>query len=226
LDHGKPRAPDGERGWNYARDVELSGHFRASVIAAGGHPFDAVAAELLARWSEPHRRYHTVDHLRFMLSVIDDHAAAADDPDLVRLAAWGHDAIYDPRGAGNELASANLAAGLLHRCELPGPSIAEVTRLVRLTAGHAVEPGDRNGALLADADLAVLARDWPSYLEYAEAVRAEYAHVPDEAFRIGRSAVLRHLLDLPVLFRIPSLAAMWEEKARANLTRELTTLSR
>jgi predicted metal-dependent HD superfamily phosphohydrolase len=206
--------------------VQLSGHFRASVIAAGGRPNDAVAAELIARWSEPQRHYHTLDHLRFMLSVIDDHADAAADPDLVRLAAWGHDAIYDPRSPGNELASANLSARLLHRCELPGPSIAEVTRLVRLTAGHAVAPGDRNGALLADADLAVLARDWPSYMEYAEAVRAEYAHVPDEAFRIGRSAVLQQLLDLPALFQIPALAEKWEEKARANLTRELATLTR
>ncbi|WP_290862339.1 metal-dependent phosphohydrolase [Hamadaea sp.] len=206
--------------------MELIGHFRASVIAAGGQPDDAVAADLLARWSEPHRRYHTVAHLRFMLDVIDAQAESADDPALVQLAAWGHDAVYDPRSADNEEASAILTASLLRRCELPDPAILEVTRLVRLTAGHAVEPGDRNGALLADADLAVLARDWPSYLEYAAAVRAEYAHVPDEAFRIGRSAVLRQLLELPALFRTPALAALWEEKARANLTRELTTLSR
>ncbi|MCP2325745.1 putative metal-dependent HD superfamily phosphohydrolase [Hamadaea flava] len=205
--------------------MDLTGHFRSSVIAAGGRPDDAVAADLLARWSEPHRHYHTVDHLRFMLAVIDEHAAFADDPDLVRLAAWGHDAIYDPRSAGNEEASAILSAELLDRCELPDPAVAEVARLVRLTAGHTVEPGDRNGALLADADLAVLARDWPSYLEYAAAVRAEYAHVPDDAFRSGRAAVLRSLLDLPALFRIPALAESWEEKARANLTRELASLT-
>ncbi|NUO59375.1 MAG: metal-dependent phosphohydrolase [Hamadaea sp.] len=205
--------------------MELTGHFRASVIAAGGRADDDVATELLARWSEPHRHYHTVDHLRFMLAIIDEHAAFAADPDLVRLAAWGHDAVYDPRSADNEEASAELSARLLERCELPAPAVAEVIRLVRLTAGHAVEPGDRNGALLADADLAVLARDWPSYQEYADAVRAEYAHVPDEAFRSGRAAVLQSLLDLPALFRIPALADLWEAKARSNLTRELASLT-
>ena len=25
-------------------------------------------------WSEPQRRYHTVDHLEFMLSIVDEHA--------------------------------------------------------------------------------------------------------------------------------------------------------
>ena len=201
------------------------------MIAVGGQPTEAaataVAAELLARWSEPHRHYHTLDHLRFMLAVIDAHAAAAHDPDLVRLAAWCHDAIYDPRtpGDGNEQASAILSARLLHRCAVPAAAITAIMRLVRLTAGHAVGDADRDGALLADADLAVLAQDWPSYVAYAEAVRAEYAHVPDEAFRIGRSIVLRHLLELPALYRVPQLHRDWEEKARANLTRELAGLA-
>lgn len=190
----------------------------------GGTPSDAVAAEFLARWSEPQRRYHTVDHLRAMLGVIDAHASAADDPDLVRLAAWGHDAIYDPRSAGNELASANLTASLLHRCALPAAAITEILRLVRLTAGHTVASGDRNGALLADADLAVLAWDAAAYDGYASAIRAEYAHVPDDAFRAGRSAVLDALLALPDLYRLPELRAAWEGKARANLTRELAAL--
>lgn len=206
--------------------MDLSGQFRATVTRAGGQPSEAVAAELLARWSEPQRRYHTVDHLRAVLAVVDAHAGAAADPDLVRLALWGHDAIYDPRAPGdaNEQASAILSARLLHRCSVPAAAVAEVTRLVRLTAGHSVAGGDRNGALMADADLAVLAGDWPSYVAYASAVRAEYAHVPDEAFRAGRSRVLRSLLALPMLYRVPELRAAWEERARANVARELASL--
>lgn len=213
---------------HYAHDVDLPGRFGASVIAVGGLPpaTEAVAAELLARWSEPQRKYHTVDHLRFMLGVIDENAGAADHPDLVRLAAWGHDAVYDPRvmGDGNEQASAILSARLLHRCAVPAAAITEVMRLVRLTAGHHVGEQDRDGALLADADLAVLARDPSSYAAYVAAVRAEYAHVPDDAFRGGRAAVLRGLLALPVLFRVPRLHLAWEETARRNLRRELAAL--
>ena len=186
---------------------------------------DAVGAELLARWAEPHRHYHTRAHLASVLSTVDAYADAAEDARAVRLAAWLHDAVYDPHAAGpaNEEASAQLAYRLLRR--LDDPAAGEVARLVRLTAGHDPAPGDRNGALLCDADLAVLAGPAAEYDAYAYAVRREYAHVPDDAFRAGRAAVLRHLLDLPELYRVPALRARWEGAARANLRRELATLS-
>jgi len=79
--------------------------------------------------------------------------------------------------------------------------------------------------LLCDADLAVLARSTDGYDRYAAAIREEYAHVPEEAFRAGRAAVLRHLLDLPAVYRLPRLRDRWEEPARANLRRELDALN-
>jgi len=101
--------------------------------------------------------------------------------------------------------------------------VAEVARLVRLTATHDSAPGDGAGALLCDADLSILAADPARYDAYAAAVRREYGHVPDDAFRIGRAEVLRHLLGLPVLYRVVPERAEWEVRARANLTRELST---
>lgn len=184
--------------------------------------------DLLSRWAEPHRRYHTLDHLTEVLSVVDDQAGYPPDPDLVRLAAWCHDAIYDP-GAGtarNERDSATLAGELLTTLRLPAASVVEVERLVLLTANHRTDPDDRNGALLCDADLAVLAAPPDRYDRYAAAIRREYGHVPDRDFSAGRSAVLRQLLDLPALYRVPALADRWERPARANLTRELADLGR
>jgi len=176
-------------------------------------------ADLLARWSEPHRHYHDGAHLAHVLSIVDAHAGLADDPDAVRLAAWFHDAVYDPQAGDNEERSARLAERLL--TDLPAARVAEVARLVRLTANHAVAPGDRNGALLADADLAILAAPPDAYDRYAAAIRREYAHVPDEAFRAGRAAVLRRLRDLPELYRIVPDRAEWTVRARNNLAREL-----
>ncbi len=75
--------------------------------------------------------------------------------------------------------------------------MTEVARLVRLTVTHDPDGGDLNGETLCDADLAVLASDPAAYAAYAAAVREEYGFVPDDAFREGRAAVLRHLLDLP-----------------------------
>jgi predicted metal-dependent HD superfamily phosphohydrolase len=132
--------------------------------------------------------------------------------------------VYDPRGGDNEAASAKLAGDELPRLGVPADRVAEVARLVLLTAGHRVEPGDRNGALLADADLAILASPPDRYDAYASAVRAEYAHVPDELFRIGRSHVLENLLELPERYRVVPDRADWERAARANLARELGVL--
>jgi predicted metal-dependent HD superfamily phosphohydrolase len=185
----------------------------------------AVGRELLARWSEPHRRYHTPDHLALMLRVIDEHAGLADDADAVRLAAWFHDAVYEVFGQDNEERSALLAVQHLDALGFSPDRAGEVARLVRLTAGHAVAPGDRNGGLLADADLAILAADEADYARYAAAVRAEYAAVPDETFRPGRAAILRKLADLPDIFRVVPARAEWSARARANLETEIRTLS-
>jgi predicted metal-dependent HD superfamily phosphohydrolase len=161
-----------------------------------------------------------------VLDVVDAYAGQARRPELVRLAAWCHDAVYDPRAGGdaNERASAELAGELLADLGLPPDEVAEVRRLVLLTAGHAVGTGDPDGALLCDADLAVLAAPTEAYDRYAAAVRREYAHVPEPDFRAGRAAVLAGLLALPALYRLPEPHARWEVPARANLSRELAAL--
>jgi predicted metal-dependent HD superfamily phosphohydrolase len=177
-----------------------------------------LGADLIARWSQPHRRYHTVQHLTAVLDVVDRYANLAADPDAVRLAVWFHDAVYDPAAPDNEERSAQVAEATL-------PDPGEVARLVRLTAGHQVAPGDANGALLADADLSVLAAAPRDYDRYAAAVRAEYAHVPDEVFRTGRAAILRDLADRPALYRIVPPRAEWHARAVDNLRRELRALA-
>jgi len=195
---------------------------REAGATAGDGALASAGEALLARWREPRRQYHTVDHLTAMLSIVDTEGGGAP----VRLATWYHDAVYDPRSPGdaNERESAALARAELAGLGVPEPVGAEVERLVLLTAGHVVEPGDADGELLCDADLAVLARPEAEYDAYAAAVRREYAHVPDELFRLGRAAVLRSLLELPALYRRPALAERWEGPARANLERELRAL--
>ncbi|WP_338672017.1 hypothetical protein V1460_03340 [Streptomyces sp. SCSIO 30461] len=182
------------------------------------------ADNLLRRWSEPQRRYHTVDHLAAVLGHVDTLAAYAENADLVRLAAWFHDAVYDPERSMNEERSARLAEKALPEAGLARRDTEEVARLVRLTVSHAAEDGDRNGAVLCDADLAVLASAPEGYAAYAAAVREEYGFVPDEAFRVGRADVLRHLLALPRLFRTPHGEREWEAAARHNLATELELL--
>jgi predicted metal-dependent HD superfamily phosphohydrolase len=200
--------------------------FEAWAELAGDSPTSRTEwASLVAAWSEPHRRYHDLAHLAAVLGIVGVLAGSATDPDAVRLAAWYHDVAYEPDRSDNEQVSAERArVGL--RGLVPDERVAEVHRLVLLTAGHDPAPGDANGAVLCDADLAVLAGPPDAYAAYASAVRAEYGHLTDAEFTAGRIAVLEHLLALPALFRTPDAARQWAEPARANLTAELVLLRR
>ena len=211
--------------------MDLFAEWTRVALAVGAKGDIAGAgARLLGAYGSPERAYHDLRHLTEVLERVDELAAAASDPDLVRLAAWFHDAVYDTTdttaepGAGNEGRSAQLAERALLALRVDPEAAEEVARLVRLTAEHDPDPFDANGCVLCDADLAVLARDPAGYADYVTAVRREYAHVPDELFRRGRAAILRGLLAQPVLFRTPLAHDRWAPTARANVTAELRDL--
>ncbi|MEO3858391.1 metal-dependent phosphohydrolase [Acrocarpospora sp. B8E8] len=180
----------------------------------------ALLAELEARWSEPHRRYHTRAHLHAVLTAIDTLAAHADDLLAVRLAAWFHDAVYDGRPGHDEERSAQLAHTRLTACGYP--AAAEVARLVRVTATHT--PNDRDAAVLCDADLSILGAPPATYDHYSHAIRQEYHHVPINLFKTGRTEVLTRLLAKDPLFHTPTAQSLWTEQATKNLARELAFL--
>ena len=189
---------------------------RPDVLAAG--------QDLLARYDEPHRRYHDRRHLAEVLTAL---RLLTDGPLPVELvcAAWLHDAVHEGRDDDEER-SAALAARVLRGLSVAPPEVDEVVRLVRMTLTHDPAPEDVVGALLSDADLAVLGADPERYARYAADVRLEYAHVDDEAFRSGRSAVLRSLLDRPRLYVTEEGHRRWEPAARDNLRNEISRLER
>jgi predicted metal-dependent HD superfamily phosphohydrolase len=193
---------------------------QASVVEV-----ERVVTDLLDRHRQPHRRYHTVEHVAEVLDALD---ALGPPSDAVALAAWFHDCVYDPtaRPGDNEGASAAVAVAELSRLAVDERLVGEVARLVRLTASHAVDPGDDDGELLVDADLAILAAPPERYRRYVEAVRAEYGHVDDVAWRVGRSAFVEGMLARPRLFNTETARQRLDATARVNLTEELATLRR
>jgi predicted metal-dependent HD superfamily phosphohydrolase len=193
-------------------------------VALAGPDTRRLGVDLIARYAEPQRRYHTGDHLTQVLDLVDELAASADDPDAVRLAAWFHDAVYDPERADNEERSARLAERMLADTDLAAGTVAEVARLVRLTETHDPAQHDRDGAVLCDADLAALAAEPASYAAAAAAIREEYGFVPDDAFAAGRADVLGRLLASPAIFHTASGRERFEAAARHNMETELILL--
>jgi predicted metal-dependent HD superfamily phosphohydrolase len=184
---------------------------------------EQMGASLLARYAEPHRHYHTAEHLARMLRTIDE-LAADHDLFLVRLAGWFHDAVYaiPPGQLPNEEASARLALRELSRAGLEQEDLTQVARLVRLTATH--QPGSRDpeGELLCDADLAILAAPPEEYANYVAAIRAEYARVPEPEFVAGRLELVTRLAEGEI-FRTRKGRAL-TDAARANLLAECEAL--
>jgi len=186
----------------------------------------AVRDELIARYGEPHRRYHTMTHIEDCLAQV---VASTDMDDsqraLMDAAIWFHDAIYNATRPDNEAESARLARTHLTAGGASPAFIDEVERLILLTAGHSVEAGDTIGARLVSIDLSILGAAPERYDAYAAAIRFEYGHVPEPLYRAGRAAILKRFLESSRLFADPAWAGRYEAQARANLTGEIASLT-
>jgi predicted metal-dependent HD superfamily phosphohydrolase len=200
------------------------------VCSLGGHAevAERAALELAARYAQPHRRYHNAAHV---LAVLRDSALLAEDlglPDrdraVLTLAACAHDVCYDGRPGDDERRSAEWAGTWLGRAGIAAADVSEVEGLVLATVDHTAGSGELAAQVLLDADLAILAAEPADYERYRRAVRAEYASVPDEAWRTGRGAVLTDLAGRQPLFRTAQARQRWENTAKVNLAAELAAL--
>lgn len=176
--------------------------------------------DLAARHSEPHRRYHTTRHIEAVLGHLDHlHVATP----VARLAAFFHDAIYDPKRADNEDRSAALAREVLGAAGVAETDL--VVAIVMATRDHTLPvDGPRDTAAFLDADLAILGAPSSIYDEYVTAIRAEYSHLSEHDFCVGRVSVLDRLLERMPLYLTTVGQASWEVQARVNLRRERTGL--
>jgi predicted metal-dependent HD superfamily phosphohydrolase len=173
-------------------------------------------AGLIARYGEAHRHYHATSHvvsvLNHLPAVLEAEGIAADSPVArsLRLALWYHDAIYDVHSPTNESDSAVLAERELRSLGLEDALCADVSRLVIATK-HPSSPQSIDEAIIIDVDLGILAASAENYDRYVDQVRAEYAFVSDEDWRIGRSKVLQSFLDSDALFHT-STAKQWTRR--------------
>jgi predicted metal-dependent HD superfamily phosphohydrolase len=199
-------------------DEELLRAWDALCTRADLRGASEVGAALLGRYREPHRRYHTTEHLLQVIRLLSELQA----DDRLQLAAWFHDAVYDPARADNEARSAALARECLQAAAFPSTQIDFVCGAVMATAGHAVERADFHALL--DADLAILGASPAAYAAYRDGIRYEYRAVPDEQFRAGRRAFLESMLRRPALYRSAICRERFDVQAKRNLQAELDAL--
>ena len=179
--------------------------------------------DLLAAWSQPQRRYHTLRHLRDCLAQLEPVLALAEHAGEVEMALWFHDAVYDPKAADNEARSAAWAENALAAAGVEAGARQRIHALVMATR-HEAQPAGRDQQLLVDVDLSILGTDADRFDEYEVEVREEYAWVPAPLFRHKRRQILQEFLARPEIYSTPAFAARFEAPARANLARALERL--
>ncbi len=184
----------------------------------------AVYKDLAARHNESHRFYHTLVHVMDCLSEFEQVRHLAQNPYALELAIWYHDAVYDTKANDNEERSAKLAIEMMQRALLPDDFSQTVANLI-LATKHAEIPADPDAQLMVDIDLAILGQSEERFDEYERQIRKEYQWVPDNAFAIGRSAILKSFLDRLVIYLTWFFRNKYEFQARRNIFRSLAQLS-
>jgi predicted metal-dependent HD superfamily phosphohydrolase len=180
--------------------------------------------EIHRAYSEPHRHYHTLEHIAHALGRFDDIRSRVGAADAAELALWLHDFVYDPRAKDNEARSAAYAKRLLTEGGVV-PAVGErVTDLIMATC-HVSPPDAPDARYVVDADLSILGAPAAAFDRYERQVRQEYAFVSEPDWRAGRARILRVFLDRPRIFLTPEFAPL-EGPARANLERSIEALQR
>lgn len=188
-------------------------------LSAKGDPTAALIL-LLHAYAEPHRAYHTLVHLHACLMLLDEVRDLTEHPTAVEMALWAHDVVYDPRAHDNEARSAEWVTPLLRAAHVAPEVIAHITDLIFATQ-HTRPPNTPDAALIMDIDLAILGQPPEVFDAYEHAVRQEYAHVSEAAFRVGRRAVVQQFLERVPLYYTAFFQQRFEAAARANLRRSL-----
>ena len=171
-------------------------------------------------YSQPHRRYHTLQHLDECLHHLDEVAVLAERPDEVELALWFHDGIYQTHRADNEIRSACWARASVMAA---GHNEIQADRIYNLVMAthHAHAAGTPDARLLADIDLAILGATPARFDEYERQVREEYGWVPTPLYQNRRRQLLRSFLARHDIYSSAPFRSTHEHQARENLSRSL-----
>ena len=173
------------------------------------------------------RFYRGVNHVNSMLSRFEELyekiPEVKDGVDYVtmRLAIIFHDLIQGCKDA--EFNCANIVLNLLEPLETPTNfmDIRNVGVLIRYTDYDFYSEGiDLDECLIRDLDLEGLGAPWEVYLHNSFLIRQEYPNISMDEFCKGRKKFIEHILSFEKIYSTPYFEHL-EEKARANLKREL-----
>lgn len=200
----------------------------ASRLDASPSALRTWSEELVKRYTELQRHYHTLEHVGAMIDLLDECGDSVHDKTAVALSIFFHDWVYDPQRNDNETESVRIFAEFAQAVNLTAPLTERVMHFIERTITHTLpdvghaEDGDL--ALFLDFDLEVLSRQTDDYDRYARQIRREYSHVADNEYRKARAQVLKGFLKRERLYFSDRFFESREGAARRNLEWEISSL--
>lgn len=173
-------------------------------------------------YSNKSRHYHNLTHLEEMIASFGIYSDQLQNPNEILFSIFYHDIIYSASKKDNELKSAEFAVKVLvKKTSINKPLVFDAICATQLHAYN--ENEDINW--LIDFDLKILAKNWEYYKIYFEQIRKEYRIYPDFLYKPGRAKALKHFLEHEFIFQTKEFRALYEEKARLNIEKEISLLT-
>jgi len=185
---------------------------------------DRLCNGLVEHYSEKGRAYHNLSHIKALLDISITCKTDIQNYQAVFFAIWFHDAIYNTQANDNEEQSTELAVQALTQLGVAEDTILPVQKMILATKHHKADDLSYDGKLFLDFDLSILGREATVYKEYSQAIRLEYAWVPQDLYLQGRRKVLGSFLQREKIYYTEQLAEIFEEQARQNIESELAEL--
>lgn len=179
--------------------------------------------DISRRYSEPHRHYHTLEHIASCLEYFDTVRGEINRAFQVELAVWFHDVIYDPEGKDNEYLSAEYLSSIYRNLGINKETCKEIESYIMLTK-HPSFPKTLDEKYLVDIDLSILGSDRGTYNKYASSIRKEYSHVPSILYNLVRTEILKRFLKGKTIYQTEYFIRNLERKARENLQWEIRNI--
>jgi predicted metal-dependent HD superfamily phosphohydrolase len=178
--------------------------------------------DLEKAYSKKSRHYHNLTHLKEMTACFETYRDKLQNPNEVLFSIFYHDFVYSASKKDNELKSAEYALAVL-------PENVNLNKQLVFDAICATQQHQQNAIedinWLIDFDLKILAKDWEDYKIYFEQIRKEYRIYPDFLYKPGRAKALKHFLENEFIFQTNEFRGLYEEKARANIEKEILLLT-
>lgn len=185
-----------------------------------------IPENVITRYSEPHRKYHTVDHLKYMLRVMQSWFLGNVNMNtrMREALVWAifyHDYVYSVPDVNrvNEQSSAELF--LIEHNELP--RAFQISKAILATKTHILEDGDNSSLnrYLIDLDLWALG-DIVEYTKNNALIKAEVGASNKEWIE-GRGNWLESFLKRDQIYYTP-MGKSREHQARKILQDDLNSL--